>query len=65
MTPRERLLSTLNSKDADRVPVTLFIQDQGHFINQVHPEVSPDDYETLQEKVVSLVRPFCQLSETP
>jgi uroporphyrinogen-III decarboxylase len=54
MTPRERLLSVLNGKNADRVPVTLFIQDQGHFINQVYPEVSPDDYEALQEKVVEI-----------
>jgi len=34
------------------VPVTLFIVDQGHCINQVYPDVDPWDFETLQLKVI-------------
>jgi uroporphyrinogen decarboxylase len=40
----------------DRVPVTLFIVDQGHFLNQMHPEVDPWDFEALQRKVIELQR---------
>lgn len=40
----------------DRVPVTLFIADQGHFINQVYPDVDPWDFETLQLKVIEIQR---------
>jgi uroporphyrinogen decarboxylase len=54
MTPRERFLKTFRGETPDRVPVTLFICDQGHFINQVYPQVAPDDYLTLQLKVVEI-----------
>jgi len=30
MNGKERLLTVINGKKADRVPVTLFIQGQGH-----------------------------------
>jgi hypothetical protein len=50
MTPRERFLTTFRGEMPDRVPVTLFIQDQGHFINQVYPDVDPWDFETLQQE---------------
>jgi len=52
MTPRERFLKTLKGEATDRVPVTLFIVDQGHCINQVYPDVDPWDFETLQLKVI-------------
>jgi uroporphyrinogen-III decarboxylase len=58
MTPRQRLLKTLRGEMPDRVPVTLFIADQGHFINQVYPDVDPWDYETLQRKVIEIQRQF-------
>jgi uroporphyrinogen-III decarboxylase len=32
MTSRERFLKVLQGEMPDRVPVTLFIQDQGHFL---------------------------------
>ena len=32
MTSRERFLAVLRGEMPDRVPVTLFIQDQGHFL---------------------------------
>lgn len=52
MNSRERLLKTINGQVTDRVPVTLFIQDHGHFIHQIHPEVDPLDYEQLIFKVI-------------
>ena len=54
----ERFLAVLNGKMPDRVPVTLFIQDQGHFLNQVYPDVDSQDFETLQLKVIEIQRQF-------
>jgi uroporphyrinogen decarboxylase len=56
VTPRERFLTVFRGQMPDRVPVTLFIQDQGHFISQVYPDVDPWDYETLQLKVIEIQR---------
>ena len=56
MTPRERFLKVLAGEMPDRVPITLFIQDQGHFLNQMYPEVDPWDFDTLQLKVIELQR---------
>jgi len=58
MNSRERFLAVLSGKLPDRVPVTLFIVDQGHFLNQLHPEVDPQDFETLQLKVIEIQRQF-------
>lgn len=52
MNSRERLLKTINGEVTDRVPVSLFIQDHGHFIHQLHPEIDPLDYEQLTFKVI-------------
>ena len=52
MNSRERLLKTINGGIPDRVPVTLFIQDHGHFIHQMHPDIDPLDYEQLTFKVI-------------
>lgn len=56
MTSRERMLRTINGEVTDRVPVTLFIQDHGHFIHQLHPEIDPLDYEQLTFKVIDYQR---------
>jgi hypothetical protein len=56
MNSRERLLRTVNGEVTDRVPVTLFIQDHGHFIPQVHPSIDPLDYEQLTRKVIDYQR---------
>jgi uroporphyrinogen decarboxylase len=56
MNSRERLLRTINGEITDRVPVTLFIQDHGHFIHQLHPEIDPLDYEQLTFKVIDYQR---------
>ncbi len=58
MNSRERFLAVLSGKMPDRVPVTLFIQDQGHFLNQLCPEADPQDFETLQLKVIEIQRQF-------
>ncbi len=44
MTSRERLLNALNGKPVDRTPVTLFIQEQGHFIAQINPDEDPEEF---------------------
>jgi uroporphyrinogen decarboxylase len=56
MTSRERLLRTLDGQTTDRVPVTLFIQDHGHFIHQLHPEIDPLNYEQLTFKLIDYQR---------
>ena len=43
MTGRQRFEAVFAGEQPDRVPVTLFIQDQGHFINQLHPDIDPWD----------------------
>ncbi|MFV1980138.1 MAG: uroporphyrinogen decarboxylase family protein [Rhodothermia bacterium] len=52
MNARERLLKVFNGETVDRVPVTLFILDQGEFINQLFPEVDPWDCEANQRKII-------------
>jgi uroporphyrinogen decarboxylase len=54
VTSRERFLNILNGAVPDRVPVTLFIIDQGHFLNQFYPDLDPWDLETSQLKVIEL-----------
>ena len=54
MTSRERFLKVLSGEIPDRVPITFFILDQGHFISQVYPEVDPHDFPTLQLKVIEI-----------
>jgi len=56
MNSRERFLCVFDGHMPDRVPVTVFIADQGHFINQVYPDVDPWDFETLQLKVIEIQR---------
>ncbi len=54
MRPRERFLKVLGGEMPDRVPVTLFIQDTGHFLNQMYPDVDAWEFEALQLKVIEL-----------
>ena len=56
MNSRQRFLAVLDGKMPDRVPVTLFVVDQGHFINQIYPNVDPEDFETLHLKVLEIQR---------
>jgi uroporphyrinogen decarboxylase len=52
MTSRERFLTVLEGGTPDRVPVCLFIADQGHYINQLYPDIDPFDFEAMQLKIV-------------
>ena len=52
MTSRERFLRVLKGEMPDRVPVCLFIADQGHYINQLYPDIDPLDFEAMQLKIV-------------
>lgn len=56
MTGRERFLRTFQKEQSDCMPVSLFIQEQGHFMNQIHPEISEYDYDGLQKAVVDFQR---------
>jgi len=56
MTPRARLLAVLRGEMPDRVPVTLFIQDQGHFISQLYPDLDPWDSQAIQLKIIEFSR---------
>ena len=56
MTPRERFKAVFRGELPDRVPVTLFIQDHGHFINQMYPGIDPWDYRAIQLKVIEISR---------
>jgi len=49
-------LRTVHGEVTDRVPVTLFIQDHGHFIHQLHPEIDPLEYEQLTFRVIDYQR---------
>jgi uroporphyrinogen-III decarboxylase len=56
MTGRQRFEAVFAGRLPDRVPVTLFIQDQGHFINQLHPELDPWDSLEIQLKAIEFQR---------
>jgi uroporphyrinogen decarboxylase len=58
MTARERFLRVLDGEMPDQVPVTAFIIDQGHFIHQLYPDVDPQDFETLQLKIIEVQKQF-------
>jgi len=54
VTSRERFLNVINGIMPDRIPVKLFIADQGHFISQVYPDIDPWDFPALQLKVIEI-----------
>lgn len=54
MNSRERFLKVLNKEIPDRVPITLFTVDQGHFLEQIYPGLDPWDLKTQQLKVIEL-----------
>ena len=58
MNARQRFRSVIDGTVPDRVPVTLFICDGGHFLNQAYPEIDSWDHETLQLKVIELQKQF-------
>ncbi len=54
MNSRERFLKVINGEIPDRVPVTLFIIEQGHFINYIYPDLEKDNYIKGQLKVIEI-----------
>jgi uroporphyrinogen-III decarboxylase len=56
MTGRERLLKAFNGDLTDRVPVCLFMADQGHFLTQVYPDLDQWDHEACQLKIIEIQR---------
>lgn len=56
MNGRERLLKTLKGEKTDRVPVTLFIQSQGHFATQLEPSADPWDFDAAQKRIIDFQR---------
>lgn len=56
MQGRERILRTFAKERTDRLPVCLFIQDQGHLLNQLHPNICEDEYDALQKASVDFQR---------
>lgn len=53
-TPRQRLMQVFRGEQPDRVPVTLFVHDHGHFLSQCYPDLDPWDWAARQAKVVEL-----------
>lgn len=58
MNSRERFLKVLAGELPDRVPVTAYIQDQGHFLSQMYPDLDPWDHTQNQLKVIELHKQF-------
>lgn len=58
MTSKERFYKVFNGEIPDRVPVTTFIIDQGHFITQAYPDIDPMDLEVNLLKIVELQKQF-------
>jgi uroporphyrinogen-III decarboxylase len=56
MTSRERLLKAFRGEETDRVPVTLFMADQGHFLTQLYPDLDQWDHEACQLKIIEFQR---------
>jgi len=56
MNSRQRILKVLNGDIPDRVPVTLFIMDEGHFLTQIYPDLDIKDYIGNKFKVIDLQR---------
>jgi hypothetical protein len=45
MKSRERYLNLFNGKTVDRMPISLFITEQGHFMTGINPDTDPHDHE--------------------
>ena len=58
MTSRDRLLKVLDGEIPDRVPVCLFIHDEGNFLTQIYPDLDPGDPVGCKRKLIDLQRGF-------
>lgn len=50
------MLTALSGGRPDRIPVSLFMVDQGHYLNQLFPSIASEEHETLQLKVIEYQR---------
>ncbi len=58
MKPRERILKTIKGEMPDRVPVCLFIHDEGNFLKQAFPDLDLGDPIECKKRLVSLEQNF-------
>ena len=56
MKSRERFQKVFAGQLPDRVPVTLFILEQGEFIEQIRPDLDPWDFEANQLAIIEFQR---------
>jgi len=56
MNSRQRMLKVLNGEIPDRVPVTLFIHDEGNFLAQIYPEHDVGNYMENKFRVIDFQR---------
>lgn len=56
MNSRERLLKTIEGKITDRVPVSLFIHDEGNFLMQVYDDLDMNDPLGCKFKLIDFLR---------
>ena len=56
MKSRERILRTINGDKTDRVPVSLFIHDEGNFLSQVYNNLNVSDPLDCKFKLIDLQR---------
>ncbi|MDL2214327.1 hypothetical protein LJB76_02050 [Clostridia bacterium OttesenSCG-928-O13] len=56
MTARERYLKTFRGEKTDRMPVSLFIVEQGHYLSQLYPGTDPYDHERQFRELVEYNR---------
>lgn len=56
MNSRQRLLSVINGEIPDRVPVSLFIHDEGNFLSQIYKNLDLNDPIGCKYKLINLQR---------
>ncbi len=56
MNPRERILKTVKGEMPDRVPVCLFIHDEGNFLKQAFPDLDLSNPLECKKRLVALER---------
>lgn len=58
MDSRKRILRTIEGKEVDRVPVCLFIHDEGNFLRQVYPDLDLSRPLECKYRLVDLGREY-------
>jgi len=58
MDSRSRILKTVRGEIPDRVPVCLFIHDEGNFLKQVIPDLDLDNPKECKQRLIALQRGY-------